>query len=110
MLCILVYTDVVRSMLSACNVCIGAGEDVEAVMERLRAQASDNIALRERQAKLEKDQQVTTQLAKKNSTSICLVISLFGGTPFLFFNLYIKKKRCAFQRSQREPPKAAARS
>ena len=34
-------------------------------MERLRAQATDNIALRERQAKLEKDQQVTTLLAQQ---------------------------------------------
>jgi hypothetical protein len=54
-------------MLSLCNWCIGAGEDVEAVMERLRAQGSDNIALRERQAKLEKDQQVTTQPAQQCS-------------------------------------------
>lgn len=67
-LCSLVYTDIVKSVLSLCNVCTGAGEDVEAVMERLRGQGSDNIALRERQAKLEKDQQVTTQLAKKKRT------------------------------------------
>ena len=53
-------------------------------MERLRAQGSDNIALRERQAKLEKDQQVTTQLADK--------------------------KVYAFQRSRWKPPKAAARN
>ena len=53
-------------------------------MESLRAQGSDNIALRERQAKLEKDQQVTTQLADK--------------------------KVYAFQRPRWEPPKAAARS
>ena len=63
MLCNSVYTANVETMLSLCNGCAGAGEDVEAVMERLRAQATDNIALRERQAKLEKDQQVTTQFA-----------------------------------------------
>ena len=50
-------------LLSLCNGFTGAGEDVEAVMERLRAQATDNVALRERQAQLEKDQQVTPQPA-----------------------------------------------
>lgn len=36
----------------------GADEDVEAVMARLAAQSAENIALKERQAKLDKDQQV----------------------------------------------------
>ncbi len=40
----------------------GAGEDVEAVMERLRTQAGENAALKERQAKLDKDQQVEQSL------------------------------------------------
>ena len=37
----------------------GAGEDVEAVMARLAAQSAENAALKERQAKLDKDQQVS---------------------------------------------------
>lgn len=36
----------------------GADEDVEAVMARLAAQSAENIALKERQAKLDKDRQV----------------------------------------------------
>ena len=36
----------------------GAGEDVEAVMERLRLQAGENAALKERQAKLDSDRTV----------------------------------------------------
>lgn len=39
--------------------CAGAGEDVEAVMARLAAQSAENAALKERQAKLDKDQQVS---------------------------------------------------
>ncbi len=65
--------------LSLCHGFTGAGEDVEAVMERLRTQGSENIALRERQAKLEKDQQVTTQLAvlqaiRLNKTPCCTLV------------------------------------
>ena len=37
----------------------GADEDVEAVMTRLAAQSAENAALKERQAKLDKDQQVS---------------------------------------------------
>ena len=37
----------------------GADEDVEAVMARLAAQSAENAALKERQAKLDKDQQVS---------------------------------------------------
>ena len=37
----------------------GAGEDVEAVMARLAAQGAENAALKERQSKLDKDQQVS---------------------------------------------------
>lgn len=38
----------------------GAGEDVEAVMERLRLQAAETAALKERQARLEQDRQVNS--------------------------------------------------
>lgn len=37
----------------------GADEDVEAVMARLAAQSAENAALKERQAKLDKDQKVS---------------------------------------------------
>lgn len=40
------------------NACPGAGEDVEAVLARLQTQAVENANLKDRQAKLEKDQQV----------------------------------------------------
>ena len=41
-------------------VCAGAGEDVEGVLTRLQAQASENALLRERQAKASSDLQVYT--------------------------------------------------
>lgn len=37
----------------------GADEDVEAVMARLAAQSAENAALKDRQAKLDKDQKVS---------------------------------------------------
>lgn len=40
--------------------CAGAGEDVEGVLARLQAQASENALLRERQAKASSDLQVCT--------------------------------------------------
>ena len=40
--------------------CAGAGEDVEGVLARLQAQASENALLRERQAKASSDLQVRT--------------------------------------------------
>ena len=40
------------------NACPGAGEDVEAVLARLQTQAVENANLKDRQAKLEQDQQV----------------------------------------------------
>ena len=39
---------------------VGAGEDVEGVLARLQAQASENALLRERQAKASSDLQVHT--------------------------------------------------
>ena len=46
------------------NICVvgfaGAGEDVEGVLTRLQAQASENALLRERQAKASSDLQVLT--------------------------------------------------
>ena len=42
------------------NACPGAGEDVEAVLARLQTQAVENANLKDRQAKLEKDQQVVS--------------------------------------------------
>lgn len=38
----------------------GAGEDVEAVLARLQAQAAENAALKERQAKSSSDLQVSS--------------------------------------------------
>ena len=53
-----------------CMIGIGAGEDVEAVMARLQAQAAENTLLKEKQAKASSDLQVshTLRLALNHSS------------------------------------------
>ena len=53
-----------------CMIGIGAGEDVEAVMARLQAQAAENTLLKEKQAKASSDLQVSRDLclAPKHSS------------------------------------------
>lgn len=58
----------------------GADEDVEAVMARLAAQSAENAVLRERQAKLDKDQQVRVLhcngCANSGSTWVILIVQV----------------------------------
>ena len=54
-----------------CTIGTGAGEDVEAVMARLQAQATENTALKEKQAKASSDLQV--------SHTLCLALNHSSG-------------------------------
>lgn len=51
-------TTSVHTQVCVCVWGVGAGEDVEGVLARLQAQASENSLLRERQAKASSDLQV----------------------------------------------------
>ena len=64
----------------------GAGEDVEAVMARLAAQGVENAALKERQSKLDKDQQVSVlQPGCATSSRTCLLMLLAAGPMSVWF-------------------------